>query len=87
MCGVKLVHKMNTVELMDMLGLKEEADKLAKLNGVRWYDHVLRQPEENVFMKATVHEMDGKHKQDRLKMKRREQVEESMRRIGLTKKM
>ena len=45
MCGVKLVDKRNTVELMDMLGLKEAADKLARANGVRWYGHVLRQLE------------------------------------------
>ena len=42
MCSVQLVDKRNTVELMDMLGLKEAADKLARANGVRWYVHVLR---------------------------------------------
>ena len=42
MCGVKLMDKRNTEELMDMLGLKEGADKLAKINGMRWYGHVLR---------------------------------------------
>ena len=42
MCSVQLVNKRNTVELMDMLGLKEEADKLARANGVWWYAHVLR---------------------------------------------
>ena len=45
MYSVKLVDKRNTVELMDMLGLKEAADKLERANGVRWYDHVLKQPE------------------------------------------
>ena len=29
MCSVKLVDKRNTEELVDMLGLKEAADKLA----------------------------------------------------------
>ena len=42
MCGAKLLDKRNTVELMDMLGLKEAADKLVRTNGVRWYGHVLR---------------------------------------------
>ena len=42
MFSVKLVDKRNTVELMDMLGLKEAADKLARVNGMRWYGHVLR---------------------------------------------
>ena len=35
MCNVKLVDKRNVMELMDMLGLKEAAHKLAKVNGVR----------------------------------------------------
>ena len=42
MCGVKLVDKRNTEELMGMLGLKAAKDKLARENGVRWYGHVLR---------------------------------------------
>ena len=42
MCNVKLVDKRNTEELMDMLGLKEAADKLEKANGVWWNGHVLR---------------------------------------------
>ena len=46
MCGVKL---------MDMLGLKEAAYKLARANGVRWYGHVLRRPEQDVLMKAMVY--------------------------------
>ena len=44
MCGVKLVDKKNTEDLMNMLGLKEAADKLAKANGLSWYGHVLRRP-------------------------------------------
>ena len=36
-------------------------------------------------MKAMVHEVDGKHKQGRPRMKWREQIEKSMRRIGLRK--
>ena len=31
-CGVKLMDNKNTDELMDMLGLKESVDKLAKAN-------------------------------------------------------
>ena len=39
-----------------MLGLEEAADKLARANDVSWYGHVLRRPEEDVLMKAMVHE-------------------------------
>ena len=46
-----------------MLGLKKAADKLAKENGVRWYNYVLRRPEEDVLMKAMVHKVDEKRKQ------------------------
>ena len=35
MASVKLIDKRNTEELMDMLGLKEAADKLARANGMR----------------------------------------------------
>ena len=65
MCGVKLVEKTNTEELINMLGLKEAADMLARANGMRWYSHVLRRPEEDVLMKAMVHQVDGKRKQGR----------------------
>ena len=63
MCDVKLVDKRNTEELMDMLGLKEASNKLARANGMKWYSNVLRRPQENVLMKAMVHEVDGKRKQ------------------------
>ena len=42
MCDVKLVNKRNTVELMDMLGLKKAAAKLARANAARWYGHGLK---------------------------------------------
>ena len=69
-----------------MLELKKAADKLERANDVRWYDHVLRLPEEDVLMKARVHKFDGKHKQGRPKMKWREQIEGNLRWIGLRKK-
>ena len=42
MCNAKLMNKRNIVELMNMLGSKKAADKLARANGVRWYGYVLR---------------------------------------------
>ena len=90
MCSVKVVDKRNTEMLMDMLELKDAADKLVRANGVRWYGHVLRQPEEDVLTKAVltkamVYEVDGKCKQGQLRIKWREQVEGNMKRIGLRK--
>ena len=31
------------------------SDKLARANGMRWYGHVLRQPEQDVLIKAMVY--------------------------------
>ena len=45
MCGAKLTEKKRTEDLMEMLGLKETAVQMAKVNGVRWYVHVLRRDE------------------------------------------
>ena len=44
MCSQKVVDKKTTEQQMDMLGLKETINHLAKkieLDGVRWYKHVL----------------------------------------------
>ena len=41
MCGQKVVDR-KTNEQMDMLGLRETIDWLATVNGVSWYEHVLR---------------------------------------------
>ena len=54
MFGLNFVDMRNTEELMDMLRLKEAADKLARANSMRWYGHVLRRPED-VLMKGMVH--------------------------------
>ena len=85
MCGVKLVYEKNAEKLMEMLGLKEAADKLARAIDMRWYGQVLRQPEKDVLMKAMVHEVGKKHQQGLPKMKWSKQVEENMRRNRLKK--
>ena len=60
---------------MDILGLKEAADKLARANSMRWYGLVLRRAEEDVLMKAMVDEVDVKCKQGQPRMKWMEQIE------------
>ena len=45
MCGVKLVDRKKMEKLMEMLGLKE-TDKMARVNGVRWYGQVIRRDTE-----------------------------------------
>ena len=60
-----------------MLELIEGEDKLARANGVMWYGHVLRRPEEDVLIKAMVHEVDGKREQGRPRMKWRDKLKET----------
>ena len=48
MCGVKLLDQRNSEELMDMLGIKESLDRMAKASSMRCYGHVLRKADENV---------------------------------------
>ena len=67
MCEVKLVDRKNTEELMEMLGLKETLDRMAKTNGVRWYGHVIRRNNDKI-LKAMMLEVNGKRKRGRPKM-------------------
>ena len=83
MCGVKLVDRKNTEELMKMLGLKETLDKMAKANGVRWYRHVVRRDDESILKKAMMFEVNGPRKRGRPKQIWKKQVEENIKKIGL----
>ena len=51
MCGMKLLNRRNSEELMNMLGIKESLDRMARTSRMQWYDHVLRK-DENVIVKA-----------------------------------
>ena len=37
---------------MDMLGLKKTINRLATVNGIRWYGHVLRRDDDSVLRVA-----------------------------------
>ena len=54
MCGVKLVDKKSTKDLMQMLDWNETIDQLAKANSVHWYGHVLRKDKTN-FLRRALH--------------------------------
>ena len=50
MCdSAKLMEKKRTEDLMEMLGLKETMVQMTKVNGVRWYGHVLRRDDGHVL--------------------------------------
>ena len=40
MCGVKLLDRRNSEELVDMLGIKESLDRMAKASSIQLYGHV-----------------------------------------------
>ena len=83
MCGVKLVDRKNTEELMEMLGLKKTLDRMAKANGVRRCGHVIRREDDNMLKKAMMMEVNGQRKRGRPKMTWKRQVEESVKKVGL----
>ena len=56
------MEKKRTVDLMEMLGLKETVFHMARANGVRWYGHVLRRDDGHVLRKALEFEVDSKKK-------------------------
>ena len=51
-CGVKLMDKKSTKDIMQMLDLHETIGLLAKANGVRWYQHVLRKDKNDFLRRA-----------------------------------
>ena len=85
MCGQKVVDRKTTKEQMDMLGLKETIDRLATVNRVIWYGHVLRRNDNSVLRVSLNLEVSGKRKQGRPKKTWKKQVEEETEKIGLKK--
>ena len=71
MRGVKLVDRQNMEEPMEMVGLKETLDRMAKANGIRWYEHVTRRDDDNMLKKAMMLEVNWRRKRERPKMTRR----------------
>jgi len=52
MCGIKLMDRRNTEELMSILSLEESLDWMTKASSMRWYGHVLRRERINILLKA-----------------------------------
>ena len=56
---------------------------MAKVNGVRWYGHVIRREDDNIPKKAMMMEVNRQRKQGRPKVTWKRQVEESVKKVGL----
>ena len=52
MCGVKLMNKKSTKDLMQMLDLKETMEQLTRVHSVRRHGHVLRKDKNNNMRRA-----------------------------------
>ena len=84
-CSQKFVDRKKTEEQMDMLGLEETIDRLATVNEVRWYGHVLKKDDDSVLRVALNLEVSGKKKRGRLKQTWKKHVVEETEKIGLKK--
>ena len=84
MCGVKLLDRRDSEELMDMLGIKESLDRMTKASSMRWYDHVLRKEDKNVIVTALNFEVSGSR--GRSKQTWKKLVENEMKKNVLVKK-
>ena len=69
---------------MVMLGLKETIDKLAKANGVRWYEHVLRREKDDI-RKVLCFKVKSQRRRGWPRKTWKNQVEDDIRKIGLKK--
>ena len=67
MRGVKLVDKMLTKDLMQMLDLNETIGQLAKADSVHCYGHVLRKDKKNFLRRALDLKVRGTRKNGRPK--------------------
>ena len=84
-CGQKIVDKKTTEEQMDVLWFKETIDRLATVNGVRWYGHVLSRDDDSVLRVALNLEMSGKKKRGQPQKTWKKRVKEEREKIGLKK--
>ena len=83
MCGVKLMDKKSTKDLMQILDLNEAMDQLAKASSVRWYGHVLRKDKNNFLRRALDLMVRGTMKRGRPKKTWLRAVVEQSRKVGL----
>ena len=85
MCGAKRMQKKRAEDLMEMLGLKETMVQMTKVNGVRWYGHVLRRDDGHVLRKALELEVKGKRRRGQPRRTWKTQVERESKNVGLEK--
>ena len=70
----KLADRKNIKDMMDVLGLNQTKDKMAKASGVRWLGHVLRKEDGDVVRNALEFNVEERRKRGRPKRTWRKQV-------------
>ena len=85
MCNQKVVDRKTAEKQMGMLGLRENVDRLATANGIRWYGHVLRRDDDSVLMVALDLKVSGKRKREQTKNSWKKQVQKETEKIDLKK--
>jgi len=83
MCGMKLMDRKNTDELMDMLRINETFDKMAIASGVPWFGHVLRRDESDVLREVLQFKVDERRRRGWPRNTWKKQVEKEMQKAGL----
>ena len=84
MCGVKLVERKNTKELMDRLGLSESIIEIVKRSNLRWLGHVLRRDDGEPLKKAWNVEVIGRRGRGRPKATWKDTVLRECQKVGLS---
>ena len=74
MCGVQLIDRKRSTDLMFMLGLKETIDQLSMTNSVCCYGHVLRREDGHVLRRSIDFEVEYQRKKGRPKKTWKKQV-------------
>ena len=87
MCGLKLMDKKLTKDLMQMLNLNETTDQLAKANSVRWYGNVLRKDMNNFLRRVLYFKVRGTRKMGDQRKHGLKQLLNRVKKLDLTKVM
>ena len=81
-CGVKVIEKRRSQDLMSLLCLKDTLDGLARASGVRWYGYVLRRYSDEWLRRALDFEVVEKRGRGLPNMTWKRQLEEHIDKIG-----
>ena len=83
MCGVKLADRLNTLGLMERLGLEDSVLEVVRRSGLRWLGHVLRREDDDPIKMAWRLDKDVMRGRGRPKMTWKDIMKREAKRCGL----